>query len=65
MYLRTKRARKFEATPTIGAEPRPFRAFLKETTSPTSPIDLFSNKFSSKHAKVSHSSIFRQRWVSI
>jgi hypothetical protein len=58
VYLRAKRARKFEATPTIGAEPRPFQSFLKESTSPTSPIDLFSNKLSSKHAKVSHSSIF-------
>jgi hypothetical protein len=36
----------------------PISIILKEITSPISPIDLFSNKFPSKHAKVSHSSIF-------
>ena len=34
-----------KATPTFA---HPFRSFLRQTTSPTSPIDLFSNEFSSK-----------------
>ena len=39
-------------------KPRPFRSFLRETISPTSPIDLFLNEFS---AKVSSSFLYRQR----
>ena len=38
--------------------PAHFRSFLRRTTSSTSPIDLFSNKFLLKHSKVSHSSNF-------
>ena len=37
-----------EATPTLGQNHAHFRSFLIQTTSPTSPIDLFSNEFSSK-----------------
>ena len=48
----------FEAMPTFGAKPRPFRSFLRETISPTSPIYLFLMSFLLKHAKVSHSSSF-------
>ena len=37
-----------EATPTLGQNHAPFDRFLRQTISPTSPIDPFSNEFSSK-----------------
>ena len=46
--LRAKRARNFKNHAHFGAKPCAFQSFLRQTTSPTSPIDLFSNEFSSK-----------------
>ena len=37
-----------EATPTLGENYAYFDRFLRQTISPTSPIDPFSNEFSSK-----------------
>ena len=39
-------AQKFRSHTHLSAKPRPFRSFLRQTTSPTCPIDLFSNEFS-------------------
>ena len=41
-------AQNFRSHAHFRAKPRPFRSFLRLTTSPTCPIDLFSNEFSSK-----------------
>ena len=46
--LRAKRALIFRSHAHFGAKPRPFQSFLRQTTSPTSPIDRFSNEFSSE-----------------
>ena len=48
----------FKVMSAFGGKTRPLRSFLKQTTSPTSPIDLFSNEFLLKYSKVSHSSSF-------
>ena len=55
---REARAKLLEATPTFGQNHAQFRSFLRQTTSSSSPIDLFSNEFLLKHSKVSHSSSF-------
>ena len=51
ILLRAKRVRIFRSH-------AHFQLFLRQTTSSTSPIDLFSNGFLLKHSKVSHSSSF-------
>ena len=48
-------ARNLRSHTHFGAKPRPFSIVLRQTTSPTDP---FSNEFSLKHSKVSHSRSF-------
>ena len=56
--LRAKRARIFRSHAHFWTNHAHFRSFLRQSTSSTSPIDLFSNEFLLKHSKVSHSSSF-------
>ena len=56
--LRAKRARIFRSHAHFWTTHAHFRSFLRQSTSSTSPIDLFSNEFLLKHSKVSHSSSF-------
>ena len=58
VVLRAKRARIFRSHAHFRENHAHFRSFLRQTTSSTSPVDLFSNEFLLKHSKVSHSSSF-------
>ena len=58
LLLRVKRVQIFRSHAYFRGKPRPCRSFLRPTTSSSSPMDLFSDKFLLKHSKVSHSNSF-------
>ena len=58
ILLRAKRARIFRSHAHFWTNHAHFRSFLRQSTSSTSPIDLFSNEFLLKHSKVSYSRSF-------